>query len=113
MECFRCGRYQDFDRIAIERQSGDILGVLCERCEQDFIHRGADASFVSIGTCLICGEAPDLFFPKWDTLVEEEEEATPRFEYTVSLDTPACCTTCAVQSGGIPIEHVGDRAATD
>lgn len=112
MDCFRCGRRREFDRLAVERRTGDVLGALCERCERAIVSHASETTRISMGRCLVCDAESDVLFPQWDTLVEDDDR-TVEFEYTVALDTPATCTTCAVQTAIGQFERVGDRAATD
>jgi len=112
MDCFRCGRRGNYDRVAVERSSGEILGSLCPDCEDGIFSRGSGPSTPSMAVCLLCGGDSDVLFPRWDAVVEDDDGAVEH-EYTVSLDTPASCLACAVWTAGDSSERSGDRAATD
>jgi hypothetical protein len=112
MDCFRCGRRADYDRVAVERSTGETLGSYCDDCEADLASRAADGSAPSMAACLRCGGDPDVLFPQWDTLVERDDGRIDH-EYTISLDTPAYCLACAVWTASHPTERRSDRVATD
>lgn len=93
MNCYNCGGQGDYNRLAIDRASGQELGTLCEDCEERLLGNLAAFSIVGMGSCLTCDADSDVVFPKWDTIVESETGVTD-VEYTVSLDTPAMCRSC-------------------
>lgn len=110
MDCFRCGRRAEYDRIAVDRSSGETLGSYCTRCERTLLSRTPEQSGAPLTTCRLCGDEPDVFFPQWDTLVENDGDV--EFEYTISLATPACCSGCAGRFAD-PSTGRDDRVATD
>jgi|GEM_PF-6983492 len=92
MDCYRCGRAADYDRIAVGRASGTVAGSLCLDCEDGWLTPQTPASMT---TCFDCGGSPDLFFPRWDSIVESDDGTGPvETEYRIHLTTPAACHLC-------------------
>jgi hypothetical protein len=112
MDCYRCGSRADYDRIAIDRSSGETLGRFCTDCEADLLARASETAPSSMAICLLCGGESDVLFPQWDALVEAEGETVDP-EYTISLDTPACCLACAVWTASYPSDSSRDGVKTD
>lgn len=93
MDCVNCDIESDYNRVAVDRPSGEITGVLCEQCGEDIVSRSDDAPVRTMATCLFCGNAPDVLFPKWESIVETDDG--PRaVEYTIELTTPGLCDGC-------------------
>lgn len=94
MECFRCeAEGESFERVAVDRSSGGLLGTVCEVCEGELVPDAPDF-VVFMGTCLHCGGTSDVVFPQWDALVENGD-GDVEVEYTVRLVSPAICRECA------------------
>ncbi|WP_423750983.1 hypothetical protein [Salinirarus marinus] len=112
MDCYRCGSRADYDRITVGRSTGDILGSFCTTCETDLMSREPETAAPSMATCRLCGGESDLLFPQWDALIEDgNETVTP--EYTIALNTPACCLACAVWTASYPANAPRNRLRTD
>lgn len=97
MQCYRCeGRGRSFERVAVDRATGELLGALCERCEAELSRDDSADDFM--GTCVNCRRSADLVFPQWDSILEDEDGAITDVEYTVRLTTLATCTSCLTRS---------------
>lgn len=95
--------------MAVERATGSVLGCFCESCEQELVDRTTSTTNLSMTTCLVCGDEATVLLPQWDTLVRDDDGVVT-FEYTVALDTPGCCTACALGTGPVPVD--GGREPT-
>lgn len=93
MDCVSCHADTEFNRVAVDRSSGELTGTICVQCGDDFIPRADDAPVRSMATCSICGDPADVLFPKWDSIVETDDGRNA-IEYTVTLTTPALCDEC-------------------
>ncbi|WP_336034374.1 hypothetical protein [Halobacterium yunchengense] len=94
MECLRCGRSTDYDRVAVSRSSGTVEGSLCVDCEATWMNGHAESTNVGLVACLDCGDESELFFPRWDSIVESEDEGSVETEYRIRLTTPSGCREC-------------------
>jgi hypothetical protein len=97
MDCFRCGRHVDYDRVAVNRQSGDVEGSLCMDCEAAWMNGHRHNGHLSMATCFECGSESEFLFPKWDSIVERDDSDTVETEYHIQLVTPASCGQCVEQ----------------
>jgi len=110
MACFGCGEPRSYDRVVIERATGETLGSVCSDCEAALVGAPAAQQIRSMATCLVCGADSELLLPRWDSLVEDDVGGV-ELEYTVSLTTPALCTTCV--SARRTAGRVGDVRSTE
>lgn len=95
MDCFRCGRGGDYDRITVKRSSGTVEGGLCVACETSWLNGHAEPGGCSMAVCFGCGGEPEFVFPKWDSIVASENGSGPvEAEYRVTLTTPGSCSAC-------------------
>lgn len=95
MDCFRCGRHADYDRITISRSSGSVEGSLCMDCEAAWMNGHSENGSVSMATCFECGCESEFLFPQWDSIVEREDgSGSVETEYRIQLVTPASCGAC-------------------
>lgn len=98
MDCFRCGRHADYDRIAINRSSGTVKGSLCSECEASWMNGHSENDDLSMATCFECGSESEFLFPQWDSIVEKEDgTGSVDTEYRIRLVTPASCEQCLDQ----------------
>ncbi|MFB6270359.1 MAG: hypothetical protein ABEH83_10465, partial [Halobacterium sp.] len=95
MDCSRCGRTADYDRVTIHRPSGSVEGSLCTDCEDAWLNGHAENGAPSMTTCFECGNEPEFLFPQWDSIVEREDgTGVVETEYRIQLVTPASCRDC-------------------
>lgn len=91
MDCYRCGRAVDYDRITVGRASGTVAGSLCLDCESDWL----STQDTSMATCFDCGGRSVLLFPRWDSIVESDDgTGSVETEYRIQLTMPAACHHC-------------------
>ncbi|MGB9963964.1 hypothetical protein [Halobacterium sp. CBA1126] len=95
MDCLRCGRTTDYERVAVDRFSGAVEGSLCTDCEANWLNGHGDATSISLVACFKCGDQPKFLFPQWDSIVESEDSAgAVETEYRIQLTTPGSCAEC-------------------
>lgn len=97
MDCVRCDADADYNRVAVDRASGEITGAICVQCGEDIVSRVDDATVRTMATCVNCGDASEVLFPKWESIVETDDGADT-IEYTVELTTPGLCEGCLTAS---------------
>lgn len=98
MDCVRCGRSTDYDRVAVSRSSGSVEGSLCVDCEGTWLNGHTESTAISLVGCFECGGQPEFLFPQWDSIVESENgEGSVETEYRIRLTTPSSCRDCATE----------------
>lgn len=103
MDCVSCNTGVDYNRVAVDRPSGEIIGMICVPCGEDIMSRSDNTSALTMATCLLCGDKSDILFPKWDSIVEAED-GPKTVEYSIELTTPGLCESCL--TGKRPSSHV-------
>lgn len=112
MDCVSCDSETDYNRVAVDRPSGEISGAICVRCGAAVVSRSADAPGRTMATCAVCGDASDVLFPKWDSIVETDD-GPETVEYTVELTTPALCERCLAADRRSTRIRASDGGETD
>lgn len=91
MECISCEAHEVFNRVIINRLTGEEIGVYCEDCEfKDFGEMLEDPSWHQENGCAFCENSGRYKLPKLDCLIENDD-GSPRlleymhFDYTITL----------------------------
>lgn len=112
MDCVSCDADTDYNRVAVDRPTGEITGTICVQCREEIVSRSDSGSAPTMATCLSCGDPSDILFPKWDTIVETDD-GPDTIEYTVELTTPALCEGCLAAKRPTSQVRASDGVKTD
>jgi hypothetical protein len=94
MNCLKCERTAELDRVVVDILTGTEVGGLCERCLeahgspvfQDDIWREESA-------CAVCAETPQYEIPLIDCLIRYADNRPDEVEYAITDATLRLCTT--------------------
>lgn len=112
MDCVSCDSETDYNRVAVDRPSGEVTGTICVRCGEELVLRSDDAPGRTMATCAICGGTSDVLFPRWDSIVETDD-GPETVEYTVELTTLALCEGCLAANRRSTRVRASDGGETD
>lgn len=91
-ECVKCFHDTGFNRVIVRESTGDVLGGLCEACENAVLEHGVSDPVVEAGGCACCGSTGRFAVPLIDLLVESDDGLILKdVEYTIETATPRLC----------------------
>lgn len=93
MDCIRCDATDAFNRVVVERATGELLGALCESCETaEFGVTLRDTRWHHREGCAICGGDGSVALPFVEFLLEREDPtAEDVVEYDLTDGTVRFC----------------------
>lgn len=92
MECVKCKRSGEFNRVVVNQLSKRELGLFCEDCEQEtFGELLQDSNWHNDNGCAFCDGDGKFTLPTLECLIEADDGSVRHVEYETLFDPVQLC----------------------